>query len=112
MGTTKEAELKEKCCEQAQVAVSQAINNAFNEIWKARNRAEKDGKEEYGASVKLTIKNKGEGKANVGAEVSWNEPHKLKLADKEVSIHPDLFEKGEGGETTEPAGETTEPATA
>lgn len=94
---TKEQELKDECLEIAQDCATEAINNAWSEFWKARNRAEKEGKEEYSGSIRITIKNKGDGKANVGAKAGWGEQHTLTIQDKEVDVNqdnlPGVFDK-------------------
>ena len=74
-------------------------------MWQARNRAGKEGKEDYTLSLKVGIKDKGDGKANVGCESSWSEKHGVKIADKEANVvEGDLFEpKSEADELADHA---------
>jgi len=60
MATT-EKDLKAKCMDAAIQKSAEALTKGWDEVWKANNRALKEGKDGYGGSVAFNIANKGDG---------------------------------------------------
>jgi predicted Zn-dependent protease len=99
--------LKEKALEAAKERASAALDKYWPDIWKTKNRVEKEGKETINVGVKVELTKKGGTAMDVGAEVGWTESHKGKVVSTKVSTEPDLFDEPvdvppEGSDLMEP----------
>lgn len=94
--------LKESAKEKAIVQVTAAINEVWDEVWDAKERAAAEHAEaehvhkfKYRLGIAVTIEPSGD-ETKIGAAAAWTEAHKVEMEDLTVSAGgPDLFQAAE-----------------